>query len=173
MPLPAGSFSTGWGRIGTPVLTTSQHHVGWFRQACRKSLAKPAATSLACGNPESLPGSCSVLPTRGRCILQTRQSRSRSQQFVAASTAAALSNSQPDPHDWEHLTQRLVALSTVPFLLLMMPQVIKNASNFMAGNARALAALSWVVSPIYMSILVDHLSFALVIECTTSPGIFT
>ncbi|KAK9868469.1 hypothetical protein WJX84_006809 [Apatococcus fuscideae] len=26
----------------------------------------------------------------------------------------------------------------------MMPQVVKNASNFMAGNARALAALSWV-----------------------------
>ena len=79
----------------------------------------------------------------GRRRVSRRQARSAA---AASQSAAAESNSLQHP-SWEQRTQQLVALSTLPFFLLMMPQVVKNASNFMAGNARALAALSWVVRP--------------------------
>ena len=72
----------------------------------------------------------------------------RALRCVAAASSSTSAEHGPQPTTWEQQTQRLVAVSTLPFLLLMMPQVIKNASNFMAGNARALAALSWVVSPL-------------------------
>lgn len=76
-----------------------------------------------------------------------QSSRSRRHPFAATTQANSAEGSGLQPKTWEQRTQQLVAVSTLPFLLLMMPQVIKNASNFMAGNARALAALSWVVRP--------------------------
>lgn len=49
--------------------------------------------------------------------------------------------------NWDRTTGWLVDAATVPFIFLLVPQVMKNAANLSAGNAGALAALSWVVRP--------------------------
>ena len=85
-------------------------------------------------------------PCRGHSLQLSCHSSHRALRCVAAASSSSSAEDRPKPKTWEQQTQRLVAVSTLPFLLLMMPQVVKNASNFMAGNARALAALSWVVS---------------------------
>ena len=46
---------------------------------------------------------------------------------------------------WEARTQQLVASSVLPFLLLLLPQLLKNHLNLAAGNGAALSALSWLV----------------------------
>ena len=51
------------------------------------------------------------------------------------------------PSGWDTQTGRLVSVSTIFFLLLLVPQILQNASSLMAGNSSALAALSWVVCP--------------------------
>ena len=51
------------------------------------------------------------------------------------------------PSSWDTQTDRLVSVSTIFFLLLLVPQIVQNASSLMAGNSSALAALSWVVRP--------------------------
>lgn len=47
---------------------------------------------------------------------------------------------------WDKITTRCVELSTVAFVFLLMPQVIKNYLSMARGNTEALAVLSWVVS---------------------------
>jgi hypothetical protein len=47
--------------------------------------------------------------------------------------------------EWGALTQRFVAFSSIPFLFLFLPQLIKNQANLSAGNTAALAVLSWLV----------------------------
>eukprot|EP00210_Caulerpa_lentillifera_P003033 g2895.t1 len=44
---------------------------------------------------------------------------------------------------WEQTTNDLVHLSTFPFLVLSLPQLIRNSSNLQKGNLAALAVLSW------------------------------
>lgn len=46
---------------------------------------------------------------------------------------------------WGSLTQRLVGLSTLPFLLLFAPQLALNARSLHAGAPEALAILSYMV----------------------------
>jgi hypothetical protein len=59
---------------------------------------------------------------------------------------AAPERAQADPSSsWDRSTQRLVAGSTLPFLLLLLPQLWKNHVNLCAGNAAARGALSWLV----------------------------
>lgn len=41
--------------------------------------------------------------------------------------------------------------STLPFIFLFLPQLLKNAANLSAGNAAALAVLSWLVSGLAVS----------------------
>ena len=53
---------------------------------------------------------------------------------------------QPAPQNWEATTLRLVDSSVLPFVFLLVPQVLLNTQNVLGGNASALAALSWVVS---------------------------
>eukprot|EP00803_Ostreobium_quekettii_P003646 evm.model.scf_1754.1 EVM.evm.TU.scf_1754.1 scf_1754:22951-27089(-) len=45
---------------------------------------------------------------------------------------------------WDVMTQELVQLSTVPFVVLLLPQVIRNAVNMASGNLGALSILSWM-----------------------------
>lgn len=45
---------------------------------------------------------------------------------------------------WDKVTERLVDLSTVAFVFLLMPQLWKNYQALAAGNASALAGLSWM-----------------------------
>jgi hypothetical protein len=40
----------------------------------------------------------------------------------------------------------MVSISTIPFLFLFLPQLLKNHANQAAGNTAALAVLSWLVS---------------------------
>lgn len=47
---------------------------------------------------------------------------------------------------WDVITARCVELSTVAFVFLLMPQVVKNYISMAKGNNEALAVLSWVVS---------------------------
>jgi hypothetical protein len=46
---------------------------------------------------------------------------------------------------WDRSTARLVDASTIVFVFLLLPQILKNAKALAAGNAAALAGLSWVV----------------------------
>lgn len=60
----------------------------------------------------------------------------------------AMPSSAPRPHlrsNWGELTTRLVAVSTIPFLFLFLPQLLKNHANLAAGRPDALAGLSWLV----------------------------
>lgn len=43
------------------------------------------------------------------------------------------------------MTDWLVGASTLPFIFLFLPQLLKNAANLSAGNGAALAVLSWLV----------------------------
>ncbi|KAI8473956.1 MAG: hypothetical protein J3K34DRAFT_496582 [Monoraphidium minutum] len=45
---------------------------------------------------------------------------------------------------WGALTERLVAGSSLPFTVLVLPQVLRNAANLSAGSLGALAAVSWL-----------------------------
>ncbi|GBG73976.1 hypothetical protein CBR_g17688 [Chara braunii] len=44
----------------------------------------------------------------------------------------------------DNITEQLTASSALPFLLLMMPQIIKNADYLMAGNKSPLSILPWM-----------------------------
>lgn len=47
--------------------------------------------------------------------------------------------------EWDQTTSRCVELSTIAFVFLLMPQVVKNHLSASRGNSEALAILSWVV----------------------------
>lgn len=79
----------------------------------------------------------------------TSRWHSKQQQRRATITCAAQTSSEAAGFsfkDWDAITAKLVALSTVPFIFLLMPQIIKNAVNMLGGNTQALSILSWVVS---------------------------
>lgn len=46
---------------------------------------------------------------------------------------------------WDQTTSRCVELSTIVFIFLLAPQVVKNHLSASNGNSEALAILSWVV----------------------------
>lgn len=46
---------------------------------------------------------------------------------------------------WSATTSRLVSLASVPFSILVLPQVIINCVNIASGNAVALSVISWQV----------------------------
>jgi len=48
------------------------------------------------------------------------------------------------PSSYDSLTQKLVAASSLPFTVIVLPQVLQNMQNISAGNLGALAAISWV-----------------------------
>lgn len=62
------------------------------------------------------------------------------------STLKEKEKGHPQPW-WEQTTNDLVHLSTFPFLILSLPQLIRNAVNLQNGNLAALSVLSWKVSP--------------------------
>jgi hypothetical protein len=46
---------------------------------------------------------------------------------------------------WDKITTKLVDFSAVPFVLLLLPQLLKNAIALRAGNGDVLMGLAWVV----------------------------
>lgn len=69
----------------------------------------------------------------------------RDRRAVTRSAAASPSARSPPAERWSTFTTQLVATSTLPFLLLLWPQLIKNARN-LQSNPEALGGLSWLVS---------------------------
>eukprot|EP00850_Spirogloea_muscicola_P022516 SM000299S10840 [mRNA] locus=s299:61169:63548:+ [translate_table: standard] len=61
--------------------------------------------------------------------------------MVEESVADALA---PTYSSWDDLTQKMVASSTFGFLLMLLPQIVKNAQSLMASTPEALAILPWV-----------------------------
>lgn len=47
---------------------------------------------------------------------------------------------------WDKLTDTMVSLCSIPFSVLVLPQVMQNFMNMSAGNSQALAIISWEVS---------------------------
>lgn len=50
----------------------------------------------------------------------------------------------PSYTQWDALTSTIAGSSTLPFLLLQLPQIILNAQNLLAGNRAALFAVGWL-----------------------------
>ena len=46
---------------------------------------------------------------------------------------------------WDRTTSKLVDYSTLAFVLLLLPQLVKNAVALRAGNVELLAGLAWAV----------------------------
>lgn len=52
----------------------------------------------------------------------------------------------PSPQQqWDKFTDRMVSLSSIPFSVLVLPQVVQNLQNMTAGNTSALSIISWEV----------------------------
>ena len=88
--------------------------------------------------------------TKGRhsTVIQTfRSSAATSVHCRAAADGVDSQQPASSTSAWDVQTGRLVSVSTVFFLLLLVPQIVQNAGSLLAGNSSALAALSWVVCP--------------------------
>eukprot|EP00899_Mesostigma_viride_P000021 jgi/Mesvir1/10019/Mv03642-RA.1 len=45
---------------------------------------------------------------------------------------------------WDKITSNMAQMATLPFLLLLMPQILKNAQNLIAGKLEAVSILPWM-----------------------------
>jgi len=79
---------------------------------------------------------------------QQQHSATRLPLLPRASASAADGNthssSSTGKPDWGAFTERLVAASSLPFTILVLPQVLQNQANIAAGALSTLAAISWV-----------------------------
>eukprot|EP01026_Neomeris_dumetosa_P019160 TRINITY_DN1768_c1_g1_i5.p1 TRINITY_DN1768_c1_g1~~TRINITY_DN1768_c1_g1_i5.p1 ORF type:complete len:312 (-),score=9.63 TRINITY_DN1768_c1_g1_i5:17-952(-) len=84
-------------------------------------------------------------PTLTKPKLSQRKQRHRK---VVKSTANELVNGKDKVSGfgqwWGYMTGALVDAATVPFLFLLLPQIIKNFRNLVAGQATELMVLSWM-----------------------------
>ncbi|KAI3431574.1 hypothetical protein D9Q98_004624 [Chlorella vulgaris] len=89
---------------------------------------------------------------RNLAACETKPRRLQIQQLSPAADGggdAAIKPTAASPHasaaqQWGSLTDRMVSISTIPFLFLFLPQLLKNHANQAAGNTAALAVLSWL-----------------------------
>lgn len=70
---------------------------------------------------------------------------SRACRCHVAAKPQMLDLSTMSPPRWDKITTRCVELSTIAFIFLLMPQVVKNYISMANNNNEALAVLSWVV----------------------------
>ena len=89
-------------------------------------------------NCRSCKSSCNI------CALKSRWQEAAAQKKRASLPCKAIATASTS-HEWDRTTSRCVELSTVAFMVLLMPQVIKNYVSMTTGHAEALAVLSWVV----------------------------
>lgn len=120
--------------------------------AAAAALAATAATTPAWRRPPTTP---TPFPLHHR----------RSRLPAAAADNTPSNNNQPQPPDarqvqkrqqaeklrqlqhrrrHDNMTQRLVSAATLPFAALALPQLARNAASLAAGDAAAVAAVSWV-----------------------------
>lgn len=78
---------------------------------------------------------CALKSSWQEAAVQKKRASLRCKALATASTS----------HEWDQTTSRCVEISTVAFIVLLMPQVIKNYISMTTGHAEALAVLSWVV----------------------------
>ena len=118
--------------IAQPLLLGSQ-----LRTPCHLSVSTTAASRPPQPYivPVVLRSSCKI------CALSSRWQRTPPFEKTCKITSAAVT-----AKSWDHTTSRCVEISTVAFIFLLMPQVIKNYLSMSSGNSEALAVLSWVVS---------------------------
>jgi len=57
--------------------------------------------------------------------------------------AATKANDNPEYASWNKLTDRLVGSASIPFSILVLPQVFQNFVNMSNGNPQALSIISW------------------------------
>lgn len=94
-------------------------------------------------------------PSPDRRMSVAKAARSQSLEAVECSKPAALFDFPanllkgvqvlPNLSQWNTITETLVSLSTVAFLFLLVPQLVKNTIGMAAGNVQAMAILSWKV----------------------------
>ncbi|PNW74698.1 hypothetical protein CHLRE_12g486600v5 [Chlamydomonas reinhardtii] len=78
--------------------------------------------------------------TTGTRTLVTVSSRKKP---VPPLHAGATSGPASDSQRWNALTDKLVAASSIPFSILVLPQVVQNAINMAGGHPTALSIISW------------------------------
>ncbi|KAH9320266.1 hypothetical protein KI387_022035, partial [Taxus chinensis] len=54
------------------------------------------------------------------------------------------SRENPSYKQWDAVTSTIAGCSTIPFLLLQLPQILLNAQNLLSGNRAALLAVGWL-----------------------------
>ncbi|GMH39481.1 hypothetical protein BSKO_07379 [Bryopsis sp. KO-2023] len=84
-------------------------------------------------------------PAQRRSVTRgERDARRRMSTLAKAGRGAPVVVGDDGKQWWEQVTQDLVQISTVPFVVLLMPQVVRNAINMASGNLTALSILSWM-----------------------------
>lgn len=80
-----------------------------------------------------------------RTANSTRRAAARVARLKAAAAAGAAAGGNHARQAWDAFTDRLVAGSSLPFSILVLPQVLQNVANLSSGNAGALSIISWEV----------------------------
>ena len=80
-----------------------------------------------------------------RTANSTRRAAARVARPKPAAAAGAAAGGNHARQAWDAFTDRLVAGSSLPFSILVLPQVLQNVANLSSGNAGALSIISWEV----------------------------
>ncbi|KAL6761626.1 maltose exporter-like protein [Haematococcus lacustris] len=90
---------------------------------------------MACASPSRTGATKPVC--RPNAEIARNGMRARGQRPARATVACAQNGS------WEQLTDRMVSFASVPFSILVLPQVLQNMKNMASGNSAALGCISW------------------------------
>ncbi len=73
---------------------------------------------------------------------------------VMTAAAADSGGSAPEPfaQQWDRITNLLVTCSSIPFSVLVLPQVASNFAHMAAGNMSALSVISWEVGTCFQHV---------------------
>lgn len=73
---------------------------------------------------------------------------------------------------WNKITNRLVGASSIPFSILVLPQLVQNVINIANGNAEGLTAISWMVRRSLLNMSMQNAavpSLMLLLSCSPLP----
>ena len=132
------------------VQQRSSPQLPYAHLVCQKSaLASPRAKISNRAVTTSARGaSANIQPSFAASVnIKSIENRHDACRCQAASSTQLMDTHSMTPQKWDKLTTRCVELSTIVFIFLLMPQVVKNYISMANHNSEALAVLSWVVSP--------------------------
>jgi len=110
----------------------------WRRPATLQATAPPRRALAPIGS--SRPAMRRAVTGRGP--QEAPGGASRIRKLRSRASASAVAKGGEASRHWEKATELLVDAAAVPFTFLLVPQVIKNTRNLMAGNGAALGILS-------------------------------